>query len=181
MLRKRRKFETLPFLFGQLGKIWALSLLIVGVPVGVMWAAYPGSVIGFLDSFALFQVASISLIEVFCWLSGYRRYQARKRLIRKRRQAQGKRKLSLELGLAVMSQQKIVPIAPRSFRAALTGYLKTFSKPHKKEDESRTLKIWVAPGLMLNRILPRPATQLRYLLERIKELVHPTSTKPGTS
>ena len=178
MQRKRRHYETLGFLLVQLGRIWATMLPLAALFVGIIWAVCPGEplVIGWFNAYALAMVSSTSLIIVFLWLSGSHRRQARQRLIEKRRRAQGRRKLSLELGLPKLKKETPEPIESRSFQLALAEYLNSiFTITDVKETESAMSPLWLSPDLNLKKILPRSAERLRYLLERIRSLVHPAS------
>ena len=180
VIRKPREFETLPFLLRQLCRLWAFFLILVGIMFTVFWALFQSEAIGLLSgllgSLVLFEVASLSLILVSKWLFGWYRSRARKQLMLKRRRSQGKRKLSLELGLPVLSKQECVLTSPRNFNQSLASYLgKLLSNWREPEVESTRTSFWVASGLRLERNLPRPVKQLRNLLEHIKHLVHPDS------
>jgi len=177
MQRKRRHYETLGFLLAKLGAIWVLFLLIVCLPLGIMWIASSGMrAIGWIAPSFLAYVSIASLIIVFRWLTGHFRRQARKKLTEKRRRAQGRRKLSLELGLPVLSKKTRAPVEPRSFQSALAEYLNSiFAGKDVKDNKSAMSPIWLSPELTLKKVLPRSAKRLRYLLERIRSLVHPNA------
>ena len=178
MQRKRRHYETLGFLLAQLGAQWFRTLPLAGLSVGIVWVTVPEEplVIGWFIAYGLALVSISSLIIVFLWLAGHHRRQARNELIYKQRRAQGRRKLSLELGLPLLSKKAPAPIESRSFQSALAQYLQSIFSDERQEHGASTMsQIWLSPELTLKKILPRSAKRLRYLLERIRSLVHPTA------
>ena len=179
MPRKCRHYETLGFLLKQLGAQWARTLPLVGLFIGTMCVASPNEAVvlrQFILPFLLSLVSITSLIIVFRWLTGQYRRQARRKLIYHRRRAQGRRKLSLELGLPLLPKKAPIPIGSRSFQSALTQYLHSiFTNETDQDSQPATSQVWLSPDLTLKKVLPRSAKRLRYLLERIRSLVHPNA------